>query len=152
SDEAARPGSLVPWAVDRVRAIPWIGDDTMQTVKAIAFTALDFVLRHKESVTGDTGEKGIAADLGKNELDPPTRVMPTDPEIGWPPPPLTPTVSPVLPGEGQWNPLDHDAYVRTNPGLPPAFLTTFIRSDPSRKATRVYVALWDPRQVELHMM
>ncbi len=37
-------------------------------------------------------------------------------------------------------------------GLPPAFMTTFLRTDRSRKATRVYIALWDPRQVELHMM
>ncbi len=150
--EVSRPGNLVTWAVDRVRAVPWIGDDTMQTVKAVAFTALDFVLRNKEAVTGDTGAADIAADLGTNELDPPVRAMPVDPEIGWPPGPLEPWVVPALPGEGQWNPRDNDPFVRVNPGLPAAFLTTFIRSDRERKATRVYVALWDPRQVELHMM
>lgn len=150
--EIARPGNLANWAVDRVRAIPWIGDDTMQTVKAVAFTALDFVLRNKESVTGDTGAEAIAKDLGKNELDPPIRAMPVDPEIGWPPAPLEPWIVPALPGEGQWNPQDKDSFVRRNEGLPAAFLTTYIRSDRSRKATRVYIALWDPRQVELHMM
>jgi hypothetical protein len=150
--EVPRPGNLVTWAVDRVRAIPWIGDDTMQTIKAVAFTALDFVLRHKEQVTGDTGAASIAADLGQSELEPPMRTMPIDPEIGWPPSPLDAYVQPALPGEGQWHPLDRDPFVRSNEGLPPAFLTTFIRSDSSRKATRVYVALWDPRQIELHMM
>jgi len=152
STELSRPGNLVTWSVDRVRAVSWIGDDTMQSIKAIAFTALDFVLRNKERVTGDTGAEGIAADLGKSELDPPIRSIPVDPEIGWPPPALEPFVTPVLPGEGQWNSLDADPFVRTNEGLPSAFLTTFIRTDPTRKATRVYVALWDPRQVELHMM
>lgn len=150
--ELARPPTLVQWSVDRVRAIPWIGDDTMQSIKAIAFTALDLVLRGKEQVTGDTGAEDIAADLGKTDLTTPTRSMPVDPEIGWPPPPLEPWVVPALPGEGQWNPRDKDPFVRTIEGLPPAFLTTFVRSDRSRKATRVYVALWDPRQVELHMV
>jgi hypothetical protein len=152
NSEIARPSNLVQWAVDRVRAVPWIGDDRVQTLKAVAFTALDFVLRNKESVTGDTGAEGIAKDLGKSELDPPTRAMPVDPEIGWPPAPLEPWVIPALPGEGQWNPQDKDPFVRVNEGLPPAFLTSFVRSDRERKATRVYIALWDPRQVELHMM
>ncbi|WP_437719713.1 hypothetical protein [Sorangium sp. So ce861] len=150
SFEIARPGNLVTWAVDRVRFV--IGDAAMQTVKAVAFTALDFVLRNKEAVTGDTGAEDIAADLGKSALDPPVRQTPIDPEIGWPPAPLEPWVTPALPGEGQWNPQGGDAFVRKLDGLPPAFMTTFIRADRSRKATRVYIALWDPRQVELHMM
>lgn len=148
--ELSRPGNLVTWAVDRVRHE--VGDVAMQTVKAVAYTALEIVLRHKESVTGDTGAEDIAKDLGTNELEPPVRSLPVDPEIGWPPAPLEPLVFPTLGGEGQWNPLDKDPYVRTNEGLPPGFLTTFIRTDKTRKVTRVYVALWDPRQVELHMM
>ena len=148
--ELSRPGNVATWAVDRVRNV--IGDDAMQTIKAVAFTALDIVLRNKESVTGDTGAEGIAKDLGQSALEPAVRAMPVDPEIGWPPPPLEAWVVPALNGEGQWNALDHDPYVRTNPGLPPAFLTTFIRTDRARKATRVYISLWDPRQIELHMM
>jgi hypothetical protein len=150
ASEIPRPGNLVTWAVDRVRNE--VGDDAMQTVKAVAFTALDFVMRHKENVTGDTGAADIAKDMGTTEGAPPVRAMPVDPEIGWPPAPLDPFVKPALGGEGQWNPLDKDNYVRKNEGLPPAFLTTFIRTDPTRKVTRVYIALWDPRQVELHMM
>ncbi|WP_437494464.1 hypothetical protein WME75_22630 [Sorangium sp. So ce1014] len=148
--ETARPGNFVTWAVDRVRFV--IGDAAMQTVKAVAFTALDFVLRNKEAVTGDTGAEDIASDLGQSALDPPVRQSPIDPEIGWPPSPLEPWVTPALPGEGQWNPQGGDAFVRKLDGLPPAFMTTYMRADRSRKATRVYVALWDPRQVELHMM
>ncbi|WP_437642153.1 hypothetical protein [Sorangium sp. So ce854] len=150
SYEVARPGNVVTWAVDRVRIV--IGDAAMQTVKAVAFTALDFVLRNKEAVTGDTGEADIAEDLGQSTLDPPVRQIPIDPEIGWPPAPLEPWVTPALPGEGQWKPQGGDAFVRKLEGLPPAFMTTFIRADRARKATRVYIALWDPRQVELHMM
>lgn len=150
--ELARPPTIVQWSVDRVRASPWVGDEAMQTVKAVAFTLLDFMERNKEAVTGDTGAEDIAQDLGQTNLEAPTRTIPVDPEIGWPPPPLEPYVTPSLPGEGQWNPQDSDPVIRVAPGLPPAVLTTFIRSDRGRKATRVYVALWDPRQIELHMM
>lgn len=148
--ELARPGNLTTWAVDRVRAE--IGDDSMQAIKQVAFTALDFVLRNKEELTGDTGEDSIAEDLGGSALAPPTREVPVDPELGWPPPPLEPWVTPALPGEGQWNAKDEPEWFRNQPGLPSAFLTTFIRSDRGRKATRVYVVLWDPRRIELHMM
>lgn len=153
-DVVARPGNLVTWSVDRVRAIPWFGDDGMQAVKQVAFTALDFVLRNKEQITGDTGAEGIAEDLGgEGGLPPPQQEIPVDPELGWPPAPLEPWVTaPAIEGEGQWNAKVEESFFRGQPNLPPVFLTTFIRSDRTRKATRVYVALWDPRRVELHMM
>jgi hypothetical protein len=36
-----RPGNLVTWAVDRLRAVPWFGDKKMQLLKALAFEASD---------------------------------------------------------------------------------------------------------------
>jgi hypothetical protein len=148
--ELAAPPILLNWTVDRVRSV--VGSEPIAAAEAVAFTVKGFFLGYKQRVTGDTGAEDIAKDLGKSELDPPVRELPVDPEIGWPPPPLAPYVLPPLAGEGQWNPLDKDPYVRKNEGLPPAFLTTFIRTDPNLKATRVYIALWDPRQIELHMM
>jgi len=151
--EVARPGNLTTWAVDRVRASPWFGDEGMQAAKQIGFTALDFVLRNKEQMTGDTGAEGIAEDLGdEGAFGTAKQQIPTDPELGWPPAPLVPWVTPALPGEGEWNAKVEDGFFRSQANLPPVFLTTFIRSDQSRKATRVYVALWDPRRVELDMM
>jgi hypothetical protein len=148
--EVARPGNLVTWSVDRVRAV--IGDEAMQTIKAVAFTGLEFVMRNKEELSGDNGAAEIATELGQTQLEAPVRTIPTDPEIGWPPAPLDPWVEPALPGEGQWNPQEKDPFIRRIEGLPPAFLTTYIRPDRSRKVVRVFIALWDPRQVELHMM
>src|SRR5262249_22232307 len=77
--ELARPPTLVQWSVDRVRSIPWIGDERMQTVKAVAFTLLNIAESTKENVTGDTGEGDIAKDLGQANLEAPTRTIPTDP-------------------------------------------------------------------------
>ena len=41
---------------------------------------------------------------------------------------------------------------RPIPGAPAAFVTSFIRTDRERQYTRIYVTIWDPRQVEMHMM
>ncbi len=149
--EVARPGNVITWAVDRVRAV--VGDEAMQTIKAVAFTGLEIVLRGREDMRDENAAAlDIAADLGQETLEAPTRAIPIDPEIGWPPSPLDPWITPALPGEGQWNPQDKDPFVRRAEGVPPAFVTTYIRPDKSRKTTRVFIALWDPRQVELHMM
>jgi hypothetical protein len=149
--EMARPGNVVTWAVDRVRNV--VGDEAMQTIKAVAFTGLEIVLRQREGMRDEkAAAQDIADDLGQDTLAAPTRVIPTDPEIGWPPAPLEAWITPALAGEGQWNPQDKDPFVRRAEGLPPSFVTTYIRPDKSRSTTRVFVAVWDPRQVELHMM
>jgi hypothetical protein len=147
-DTQARPGNLVTWSVDRVRAMPWFGEEKMQVVKAVAFTALDFVLSARSKFFGDTTAADVAQDfagLGG------ARESYTDPEIGWPPAPLTPLVKPALAGEGKWIVLDHDPFITDIPGTPSAFVTTFVRADKARLNTRVYVTLWDPRQIALHM-
>jgi len=149
-EEKARPGNVVTWSVDRVRAMPWFGDTRMQWLKAGVFTALDVVLRARSQVV-DTSASDVASDLGVSNK-PSDVIAISDPEIGWPPPPLTPLLKPALPGEGRWIVLDHDAFITGGPGLPPAFATTFVRTDKERADTRVYVTLWDPRQVALHMV
>jgi hypothetical protein len=148
--EKARPGALVPWAVDRVRSIEWFGEDNMQYVKAVAFTALDWVLRAKTRFVGDDSAKEVAEDIGSLENGH-GHVSFTDPEIGWPPPSMKPIVTPALASEGEWIALDRDPFITPNPGAPPAFVTSFIRADKGRPQTRVYVTLWDPRQIALHM-
>ena len=147
----ARPGNVVTWAVDRVRAMPWFGDENMQMLKAVAFGMLDVYRRTQTSVMGDNTAEEISQDLGDiASRNPPTTF--TDPETGWPPAPIEPFMSKPLEGEGKWIPLENDPFIRRNPGLPPAFLTSYVRTDRKRSYTRIYVTLWDPRQVQLHMM
>lgn len=146
----ARPGNLVTWAVDRVRNLSWFGDDRMQTVKALTFAAADLVARAEGAVLADTSEKEIAADMGDLANQKP--VTYTDPQTGWPPAPMAPYLNPPLPGEGQWVALDRDPFIQTNAGAPPAFVTSYVRTDRERAYTRIYVTVWDPRQVEMHMM
>jgi len=61
-------------------------------------------------------------------------------------------VTPSLPNEGEWNVKEDEAFYRHQPNLPPTYMTTFIRTDPTRKDTRVFVMVWDPRMIDLHMM
>ena len=148
--EKARPAALVQWAVDRVRAT-WFGEERMQWVKAIAFTAKewkdDFFARFKR----DNSAAEIARDMEGLNTSKTQLVVFKDPEVGWPPEPIVPRIKPALPGEGLWIALENDPFVTHVEGAPPAFVTSFIRSDVRRPMTRIYVTMWDPRQIALHM-
>lgn len=151
--EKGQVGNLVTWAVDRVRGMAWFGDDNMQRVKAAAFGVLDVAEQAKSKVTSDTTAQDIQKDMGDMAQTGTTATF-TDPETGWPPAKL-----PVylkngrqIPGEGEWILLDKDPYIRLQPGAPPAFATTFLRTDRERPYTRIYITTWDSRQVSLHVV
>jgi hypothetical protein len=146
----ARPGNLVTWAVDRVRALPWFGDRNMQLLKAVAFEASDQLDQIVSTVSGEDANQAVAEELGDLYAAPTSDA--TDPETGWPPAPLEPMLSPALKGEGKWVRLDNDPFVGKNPGAPAPFVFSFIRTDRKRIYSQVFVTLWDPRQVELHPM
>lgn len=146
----AKPPTFAPWMSDRLRAVSWFGDEKNQALKAVVFTTLEWVKGKKAAITGDTGEEAAQEDLGSlTAMAGPSSF--TDPEIGWPPKPLEPLMKPAIAGEGQWIRLDDDPFITPIPGLPSPFVTTFVRSDPSAQHTRVYVTLWDPRLIALHM-
>ncbi|HEX2873228.1 MAG TPA: hypothetical protein VHP33_18345 [Polyangiaceae bacterium] len=146
----ARPGNFVTWAVDRVRALPWFGDERMQWLKAVAFGGRDQLEQIVSSVTGDDGSQTVKEELG--DLFATGSVAQTNPETGWPPPPMEPMLDPPIPGEGKWGSLEKDPFVAKNPGAPCPFVFSFIRTDKKRMYSQVFVTLWDPRQVELHAM
>lgn len=149
--EKGRPGNLVTWAVDRVRALPWFGSDRMQLVKAVAFEALDAFERVMGGVTGDTGAERVKEELAGLEAAPLAPDLP-DPETGWPPAPMEPMISPALEGEGKWRPLEKDPFIPTNPDAPAPFVQSFIRTDQKRAYNQTWVLVWDPRQIALHAM
>ncbi|MCL2725620.1 MAG: hypothetical protein FWD69_14395 [Polyangiaceae bacterium] len=147
----AKPPTFAPWMSDRLRAASWFGDEKNQALKAIVFTAEEWLKSWKNKITGDTSAKDVAEDLAALNAGQPVATTFTDPEIGWPPKPLEPMLKPPLAGEGRWISLDKDAFITPIPGLPSPFLTTFVRTDPAAVYTRVYITLWDPRLVSLHM-
>jgi len=152
-ETVAKPPTFGPWMSDRLRAASWFGDEKNQILKVVAFTALEWLKGAKAKITGDTGEKDAQEDLASLNQDNGGSHAATfsDPEIGWPPKPLEPLFKPALTGEGQWIALEKDAFITPIPGVPAPFLTTFVRGDPAARETRVYITLWDPRLVSLHM-
>ncbi|MBK7581866.1 MAG: hypothetical protein IPI67_16860 [Myxococcales bacterium] len=149
--EKSRPGNLVTWAVDRVRALSWFGSDRMQLVKAVAFEGLDAFQRVVGKLTGDTGAERVKEELAGLEDAPLAPELP-DPETGWPPAPMEPMISPALDGEGKWRPLDKDPFIPRNAGAPAPFVQSFIRTDQKRAYNQTWVLVWDPRQIALHSM
>jgi hypothetical protein len=151
ADVLAKPPTFAPWMSDRLRAVSWFGDEKNQALKAIVFTTLEWVKGKRAALTGDTGEQAAEDDLGSLKSANAGPSTFTDPETGWPPKPLEPMIKPGIAGEGQWIRLDDDPFITPIPSLPSPFVTTFVRSDPSAQHTRVYVTLWDPRLIALHM-
>ena len=131
-----------------MRAVPWLGVEFIEFLEYHAFTTRDLLKRKFPGVFAEDAAKEVAADLGGAKIKPTF----TDPEIGWPPAQLKPLIEPPLPNEGVWLGTDDDPFVGKNPGVPTAFVQTFIRTDAQRPYARVYVTLWDPRQVALHMV
>ncbi|HYO97483.1 MAG TPA: hypothetical protein VER33_23385 [Polyangiaceae bacterium] len=148
--QKARPGNLVTWAVDRVRALTWFGDDSIEYVKAVAFEGVDQFEQIVGTVTGNDGSAAVAEELGKLYSAPVAEA--TDSETGWPPPPMEPMLKAPLKGEGKWVGLASDPFVARNAGAPTPFVVSFIRTDRKRAYSQVFVTLWDPRQVELNTM
>ncbi len=148
---AARIGNLTTWSVDRLRGVRWFGDENMQRLKAVVYRARDQLMRWLGRNDAPTENEELLADLGtrRSANDSPSRHLSR--ETTWPPPDLAPMLDPPFEGEGQWLSLEGDPFVRgTAAGATPVY-TTFVRPDPERKFAKVSIALWDPRDVELHM-
>jgi hypothetical protein len=148
--------TTIGWAVDTVRAISWIGPEPIEWLENRAFSVQDSMTQAWHAVFGepDTAEQ-VAEDLVMPENVSEERIAlltVTDPEMGWPPRPLEPVIEePAVEGEGGWIPIVDDPFVNSYPNAPAPFYQTFIRADPERAYTRVYITMWDPRQVQLRM-
>ncbi|MBK8168981.1 MAG: hypothetical protein IPK60_01400 [Sandaracinaceae bacterium] len=156
-NDKSQPG-LITWVVDTVRNVSWIGPKPIEWLEHTVFDVQDKFARLRFAVfgSGDTAAEA-AADIGATPVsaDAQRRALLTaaDPEIGFPPASMTPVLTndPVR-GEGEWIPVVDDPFVQSYPNAPPAFYQTFIRVDPERGFARIYITLWDPRQVQLHIM
>lgn len=153
----SQPGK-VTWAVDTVRNISWIGPHFVEWLEHTVFSLTDKSERIYHRIVGTTTETSeVLQELGIKNVDSKSAKLLTydDPNLGWPPAKLTPADPPIgkpVPGEGEWIPVVDEDFVNAYPNAPPAFYQTFIRVDPEREYVRVYVTLWDPRQVQLHIV
>jgi hypothetical protein len=143
------PGTTgwVTWMVDTVRSVPWIGPTPIAWLEHVAFGLQHEVARARVSIGTDHSRDEVAEDLADLLGGQPGAALEGRVE-SWPPPPMRPPLPGALPHEGEWiAAASDDPFVARNPGAPPAFYQSFVRTDRERPDTRVYVTLWDPRQV-----
>lgn len=157
--QKGQPGTIT-WVVDTVRNLSFVGAAPIEWLEHTVFGITDRATRAYYGVVKDgaeakkeTAKEARAALVTEVPEAQRKRDLLTaaDPELRWPPPKLDPVLPDPLEGEGEWVPVIDDDMVAPYPGAPPAFYQTFVRVDPERAYTRVYVTLWDPRQLQLHI-
>lgn len=151
----AKPGNLITWSVDRLRALPWFGDDNMQRLKAVVYRAWDAASRRFGL--------GVDAEDTRVTLVAPNQAAPVAPPASdaavperlrrvWPPTALTPLLTPQELDEGVWLSLKDDPFIKPSDDPNGLFFTTFLRTDPERTYSRIIITIWDPLTVQLHTM
>jgi hypothetical protein len=146
--ESARhlPKRLVFWAVDTVRAVPWIGPAPIAWLEERVFALRDSL---KQATFHRTGTEDELADAA------PPQVLQSDGNaIGddgaWPPTTVPSIWKSAEAGEGVWKPYA-PAWMRKIDSAPPAFFTTFVRPDDARPYAHVILVAMDTRQLDLDM-
>ncbi|MBP7681252.1 MAG: hypothetical protein KBB95_05125 [Deltaproteobacteria bacterium] len=153
--EKGEPGTIT-WVVDSVRNLSFVGPEPIAWLEHRVFGVRDVFQRVWYRVAGASEEEAEAEAAADLSIEPESarraELSVTDPELGWPPAPLEARVPGRASGEGEWNPIVDDPFVRSYPNAPPAFYSTHLRVDIERPYTRVYMVVWDPRQVQLRVM
>jgi hypothetical protein len=158
--QKGQPGTIT-WVVDTVRNLSFVGAAPIEWLEHTVFGITDRATRAYYDVVkgGAQAQKETAAEaraaLTLTKLPEAQRkqdiLTAADPELRWPPSKLDPVLPDPLEGEGEWLPVIDADMIVPYPGAPTAFYQTFVRVDPERSYTRVYVTLWDPRQLQLHI-
>jgi hypothetical protein len=153
---ATAVAELIPWMVDTAREISWIGPEKIAWLENRVFALRDRAKQAYHSVNDVDHAAEAAAELGvsetKGEAEKVARLSVPDADSGWPPPAIAPMTTPDVPGEGSWRAIVDDPHARVLPDGAPVFYQTFLRADAQRTWARVYLTVWDPRLVQLHMV
>jgi hypothetical protein len=142
------------WAVDTVRAVPWIGPAPIAWLEERAFAVRDRL--RQIAYRASEGTEGQAlADV--SPLPPPTVLDATgvsEGEAQWPPPRVPSIWKTPEKGEGEWV-APKLPWMRKAPGegddAPPLFYRTFVRPDEARPYAQVLLVAMDMRRLELEM-
>ncbi|MCK6573514.1 phosphodiester glycosidase family protein [Myxococcota bacterium] len=160
------PRSLLSWAVDTARSLPFIGPERIYALEEVFFRLADLFQTTRYKLLGGS-PAGLDAAAAPTDAAAPTEAEPSaeapetagveDPHGPWPieRPPADivklPVVDPVLPGEGHWRPFTFGAAAGRS-GAPPLFWRTTLRADPERPDAITELVLADGRQVALKMV
>jgi hypothetical protein len=146
------PKRFSHWAVDTLRAVPWIGPAPVAWLEDQALAARDAYRRLAFRASGvderlDVSTKdAVAAPLDTSQA--------SVEEAHWPPPRVPSIWKSVEQGEGVWSPPDVP-WLRKVPGAtddaPSPFSMTFVRPDEERPYVKVILLAMDMRQLDLDM-
>ncbi len=145
------PKRFSHWAVDTLRAVPWIGPAPIAWLEDEALEVRDAYRRATFHATGDATDSLASA-------EPPPPVLDTSQasveEAHWPPARVPSIWKEPEAGEGEWTPPDVP-WLRRVPGAasdaPSAFYQTFVRPDEERPYSKVLLVAMDTRQLDLDM-
>jgi hypothetical protein len=145
------PKRLSHWAVDTLRAVPWIGPAPIAWLEDEALGARDAYRRFAFSSSGAKTDIAVAA-------PPPPPVLDTSQasieEAHWPPVAIPSIWQSAEAGEGEWTAPDAP-WMRAVPGVtsdaPSPFYRTFVRPDPERPYVKVLLVAMDLRQLDFDM-
>lgn len=145
--------SLVPWLVDTIRNLSWVGPRKIALLEKFVFHWKDNIKRGAFALGLVSEEGNLAEELGS--VDPQGSGIAAASAVervgDWPPPPVKPGVKSPAPGEGQWS-AARMPWLRTIKGAPPAFMKTAVRMDPSRPYDNVVLIAMDMRQLSMGLV
>jgi len=147
---------VVFWAVDTVRAVPWIGPAPIAWLEEKTFAIRDTMKQAAFKVTA--GGEALAREPEAGP--PPATVLDASQaaaDLGhWPPSPVHSMWKTPEPGEGEWT-TPTQAWVKHLPtpaggeAPPSMFYRTFVRPDEERPYAKVVLLAMDMRQLDLEM-
>jgi hypothetical protein len=147
-----QPAAHVPkrvshWAVDTVRAVPWIGPEPIAWLEEKVFGARDAIRRRlasKGELASNDAQRAPLLDTSAASVE----------AAHWPPANIEPIWKVPEAREGTWEVPAQMAWVHKNPNQPSApapFYRTFVRPDEQRAYARVLLVAMDMRQLDLAM-
>lgn len=150
------PKPVVFWAVDTVRAVPWIGPAPIAWLEEKTFAVRDTLKQTAFKVKSGGGEA-----LAQNgEQAPAATVLDASQaaaDLGhWPPSPIKSMWKTPEPGEGEWTVPTHP-WIKKTPtpagaeAAPSMFYRAFVRPDEERPYAKVVLIAMDMRQLDLEM-
>ncbi len=147
------PKPVVFWAVDTVRAVPWIGPAPIAWLEDQVFglrdTAKQLAFKLHASDPEDTlADPAVGTPPAAKVLD--TSKISAD-DGAWPPTNIPSIWKSTEPGEGEWAPPKLPWMRKLAEDAPPAFVRTFVRPDQERPYAEVLLVAMDMRQLELDM-
>jgi hypothetical protein len=151
------PKRFIFWAVDTVRAVPWIGPKPIAWLEEKVFAVKDTLKQTAFKMHGQDDTETLAGNP-----DPPQVLDSSGASAddgAWPPAKITSIWKTAEPGEGEWKPRG-GTWMKKFPvpkGAPPGdappspFFETFVRPDEARPYAKVILVAMDMRQLELEM-